>query len=140
MAKTYGTEPTALKPTKLSKKVLADIGRLIRAFAEVEDIVSIYLAQLAGLTESKSTIILGRMQLRSRIEMAGVLATQTGKQITEIHKAAFSEAFWDALFCRNTVTHGVLMGKSQDGQRDGSVNPYFPSGVDFRCSEMWFLL
>ena len=33
-----------------------------------------------------------------------------------------------------------LNPQKTSGDETEYINPYFPSGVDFRCSEMWFLL
>ena len=116
MPPSYGSEEQALSPAKLPHKTLADIGRLIRAFADLEDLVTLYICNLAEISESRALVLLGRAALTRRLQMAEYLAQMTGKGIAGLHKQIFNAGFRDALECRNAVAHGILLGKTKDGR------------------------
>ena len=116
MPRSYGHKEEPLKPTKLPVKVLADIGRLVRAFADIEDLVTLYICNLAEINESRAIVLLGKAALTRRLEMAEYLAQMTGKGIAALHKQLFNSMFREALECRNAVAHGILLGKTEAGR------------------------
>lgn len=116
MAKTYSSAPVSLKPTNLDGATLLNIGRLVRAFAEIEDLITMYICHLAEINESRGLVLLGKTNISKKLEIAEYLAKMTGKKITSLHGQLFNEGFRDAKNCRNAVAHGVLMGVSEDGR------------------------
>ena len=116
MVRFYGNKEEQLTATTLPTKVLADIGRLIRAFAEIEDLITLYICNLAEINQSRALILLGKAAITRRLEMAEYLAQMTGPEITAEHGKIFNSDFRDALECRNCVAHGVLLGKTDDGR------------------------
>lgn len=116
MPSTYGSDQKTVQPIELDDSVLASIGRLVRAFAEIEELVTLFIGALAKLNQSELVIVLGRAALSRRIEMAVDLAKLDGGQ----HARKFIESFKSSEFrdmhvCRNAVAHGTLMGVDDDG-------------------------
>lgn len=114
MVRTYGDKEEALSPAVLPDTMLTEIGRLIRAFAEIEDLINLYLCGLAKINESQALVLLGKTAVTRRLEMAEYLALMTGTEITKLHKQIFNAGFREALECRNAVAHGLLLGKTTD--------------------------
>ena len=115
MPRTYGKKPSYLKPAKLPQKTLVEIGRIVRAVAEIEDLVDLHICNLAGLSESKATVLLGKTAITRRLEMAKYLAQMLPQEALDIHNAAFGTVeFLDIVECRNAVAHGKLLGKNDE--------------------------
>jgi hypothetical protein len=115
MPRTYGATACELKPAALTTETLSDIGRLVRAFAEIEDILDLHIACLAGISETKVTILLGRTAISRRMEIAETLARLRPDKALEVHLSAF-KGFGDISDCRNAVAHGKLLGVDDDGK------------------------
>lgn len=115
MPKTYGSGSSPPKQIDLPESTLTDIGRLVRAFAEIEDLVFLYICGLADISESRATALIGGVPLQRRIDMAGYLAKMTGKKITAIQKTIFDKTFEEIRSCRNTVSHGKYLGVEDSG-------------------------
>jgi hypothetical protein len=104
-----------IKPYLLTKGQVLAIGRIIRACAEIEDIINLHLHRLAGIKEGLAIIMLGRLPVSARIKLAESLAMGRGSKTLEIHKACFdNDAYRDVMRCRNTVAHGWLLGLTDD--------------------------
>lgn len=116
MGRSYGGEEVHLTPATLSEPVLLAIGRLVRACAEIEDMVDLFIGGLAELNEGKVSILLGRTAITRRIEIAESLAMLRDDDALKIHKKAFNEGYYDTIDCRNAVAHGTLMGADADGR------------------------
>lgn len=105
-----------LSPYTLSDEELLGIGRLISACAEIEDIINLYLCDLADLGLGQTIILFGRMSASSKLKIAETLASVDGGDAPAIHKECFdNEHYYDIVRCRNTVAHGILMGKDEGG-------------------------
>lgn len=105
----------ALKPCEIDRESYAHIGRMIRAFAEIEDIVTLYICKLAGISESTGQVLLGRMPLSARIAAARYLAKTKNPKIVALHDQIFDARFSESNRLRNAFAHGVLLGVSDDG-------------------------
>lgn len=116
MPRSFSAKEEDLTPVVLPDKLLTEIGRLIRAFAEIEDLVTLYICNLAEISESKALVLLGRAAITRRVEMAEYLALMTGLEIGKLHASIFNLEFREALECRNTVAHGLLLGQTEDGR------------------------
>jgi|CXWL01.1.fsa_nt_gi hypothetical protein len=112
----YSSKPSKLKPTTLSSDVLASIGRLVRAFAEIDDLITLYICNLAEISESRAVVLLGRTQASTKLDIAAYLAKMTGVKITALHSEIFGSGYREYRKCRNAVAHGVLLGETEDGQ------------------------
>ncbi len=115
MPKTYGDKEEPLSPTSLDDRTLTAIGRLIRACAEIEDMIDLFIASVAELNEQKTTILLGRTAVSRRIEIAMELCKLRTDKALAVHQSVFGASFDDLLEIRNTVAHGKLLGITGDG-------------------------
>tara|TARA_B110001454_G_scaffold96783_1_gene91651 strand:- start:12262 stop:12822 length:561 start_codon:yes stop_codon:yes gene_type:complete len=116
MPKTYGDKIEALSPVSLDDRTLTAIGRLVRACAEIEDMIDLFIASVAGINEQKTTILLGKTAIKRRIEIALELCKLRTDKALEVHKNVFGASFSDLLEIRNTVAHGKLLGVTEDGK------------------------
>ena len=108
MGKRYASRSAKLTPAKLTTKIFASIGRLVRACAEIEDLVTLYASYLAQVSVGHTIVLMGRTPMRTRIEIAGRLAALNGK--SKQHKSIFNWPFDEIIDCRNAVAHGSLLG------------------------------
>ena len=115
MGVTYGDKHETLQPSHLTDSNLLAVGRLIRAFVGIEEIVSTYLAILTQVPPNKLVIVLGKTALRRRIEMAGQLAKLEGDDEFKRFEQAFPADFYHALNIRNAVAHGLFIGMDGEG-------------------------
>jgi hypothetical protein len=113
MGKSYGSKPVHLKKAKLTQPLFLAIGKLVRALAEIEDMVDLHICNLAELSESQAMIILGRTAVTRRLEIAERLAMLRNDAAIDVHKAVFNSTYYDLVDCRNAVAHGTLMGKAE---------------------------
>lgn len=112
---TYGSTHETLTYRDLEDQHLLSIGRLVRAFAGIEEVVSAYIAALARLTPSELLTLLGKAALRRRLDMAESLAKLAGNEEYARYCAAFPSEFFRALDIRNAVAHGVFIGVDSEG-------------------------
>ena len=115
MPNVYSSKQTAVHPASLDDEALLAIGRIVRATAEIEDLVNLFICNLAGISESKMVVMLGKTAISKRIEIAEYLAKIASTEATELASWAFDAGFRDLMTCRNVVSHGVLLGKDEDG-------------------------
>lgn len=115
MKPTYSDKFTNVRAAKLGDRTLIAIGRLIRACAEIEDLVNLFICNLAEINESRMVVMLGKTPISKRVEIAEYLAKLKSPNTAELADWAFNEGFWSTFRCRNTVAHGKLLGLSDDG-------------------------
>jgi hypothetical protein len=116
MGVSYSSEPTHLKKAKLTKPLLAAIGKLVRAMADFVDMVDLHICNLASLSESQSIVLLGRTAVTRRLEIAEALAAMRTDGALDLHRRVFGSVYNDLVPCRNAVAHGALIGKSEAGR------------------------
>jgi hypothetical protein len=112
---TYSPKATGVDPVPLDERALLTIGRIIRACAEMEDLVNLFICNLAEISETKMVVMLGKTNLRTRAQIAEYFSKLNTPQAQELAKWAFSDGFWNIQTCRNCIAHGVLLGKDEDG-------------------------
>ena len=110
----YGDKALNVTPAQLDEKALLAIARLVRACAELEDIVNLFICNLAEISESRMVVLLGKSAISKRVEIAEYLAKMGTKSAQELAEWAFNEGFWNTFRCRNDVAHGVLLGKNEE--------------------------
>lgn len=93
------------------------IGRLIRAFTELEDLVTLYLCHVASISEAHALLLLGRSGISNKLQ----IIPQFTKGRLPDHDLAFKEAFGnenfkDLLAARNVAAHGLLIGMTDTGR------------------------
>ncbi len=111
----YGDKAIGVTPAALDNRALLAIARLVRACAELEDLVNLFICNLAEISESRMTVLLGKSAISKRVEIAEYLAKMGTTEAQELATWAFNEGFWNTFRCRNDVAHGVLLGKNEDG-------------------------
>lgn len=115
MRPTYSSTGSKVEPAQLDDAALLAIGRLIRACAEIEDCVNLFICNLAEINESKLVVLLGKTAISKKIEIAEYLAKMNTAEAQELAKWAFQPNLFATLQCRNNVAHGKLLGRNQDG-------------------------
>ena len=107
---------SAIHPHELTAQELLAVGRLVRAVSELDEIASLYLDDLADLSGYQSRIILGKMPTSTRLRLARVIAETHGKEALAKHEECFDNPAYRAVMkFRNTVVHGILLGKTDNG-------------------------
>lgn len=110
----YSKTGTSITPHKLDDAALLAIGKLIRACAELEDLVSLALCELAEINESQSLILLGKMAVSKKLSLAITFANNP--EDTEIIKSCFDNEHYNSIIrCRNAVAHGLFLGLTDQG-------------------------
>jgi len=105
-----------LHPFALTDAQLLAIGRLIRACAEIDDIIHLYLCHLADIHDGQAIILLGRMSSSAKLKIAAQFCVSRDKALFDIHKECFdNEYYYGIVKLRNTVAHGILLGKTDEG-------------------------
>jgi hypothetical protein len=89
------------------------IGRLVRACADLEIVVDLYIARLCRLSELEYYTLLGRTSLSGKISIAQALAENHGE--AEKIKDVFTATVTDAIDARNLVSHGPYLGLADGG-------------------------
>lgn len=115
MKPTYSDKHTKVQPAKLDDRALLAIGRIVRACADIEDCVNLFICNLAEINESRMVAMLGRTPISKRVEIAEYLAKMNTQQAQELAEWAFNDDFWNTLRCRNVVAHGHLLGMNEEG-------------------------
>lgn len=116
MPKQYSAEP--LQPTyePLTDADHIAIGRIIRAIADLEDCITLFIMQLVGISESEAGLMLGKLGIKARRECAENLAKVNGAGAQEAFaKGLGGSTIIEAIDCRNAVAHGIYRGRSKDG-------------------------
>lgn len=139
MPSQYSGETAKLKYVALDDAVLLSIGRLVRAFADYEEITNLFIAGLTKLTQSQALILLGRAGIANRLKMAEHLAKITpGEHLDRFKKAFDTDFFRDAHQCRNATAHGTYLGMDDEGfvafLTDKTDNPVGQSTVQIVIS------
>lgn len=116
MVPELSTTKVDVHPYDLTDDQLLGIGRLVRATARIEELITYYLCNLADLTIGQAIIILGRMPPSARLKLAETFAMAKGDNALILHKESFGNENYQALIrCRNTAVHGKLLGETSEG-------------------------
>lgn len=101
---------------KITEDAFVAIGRIVRACADLEDVLNLWICKLSGLSEAASTAILGRTNISTKKSLALALAKLKGEAFVELHNTAFDDNMSRLLTCRNAVAHGAYTGRTDDGK------------------------
>jgi hypothetical protein len=116
MDRIYSSTPSKLKRITLTPKTLESIGRLVRACAEIEDLITLHICDLASISETHAAVLLGRTTISKRLEIGAYFAKLTGEKAQRLFEGVFDPALTQILECRNATAHGVLLGETEDGR------------------------
>ena len=116
MPNIYGDKRLSLKHAKLSVGTLASIGCLVRAIATLDDVLTLYIAKLADLNEGPTIRLLGRSAISTKVGTALYFAKLRGLDETTRFKSVFDAQFDEYIDCRNAVSHGIFLGKTEENR------------------------
>eukprot|EP00456_Euglypha_rotunda_P060983 TRINITY_DN51038_c0_g1_i2.p1 TRINITY_DN51038_c0_g1~~TRINITY_DN51038_c0_g1_i2.p1 ORF type:complete len:203 (+),score=12.13 TRINITY_DN51038_c0_g1_i2:578-1186(+) len=117
MGKTHSTKGTKIRPSKISDDTLLAMGRLVRAFAEIEHLATLYLCKVVKISEAQALLLAPRIALTAKIKMIAAATQNRDSEAYEIYKTAFTgDVFETLLAARNVVAHGVFLGLTDDGE------------------------
>ena len=108
--RTYPPRSSGITAGTLDHTTLLAVGRLVRACAELDDIVLLHLCVISGRPEAEV-----RTWLRGttdRLDTAKAAARKLGMAFVFGDESLLGEA----IECRNTVAHGVFLGTDDDGK------------------------
>ena len=112
----YSKTGSSIRPFTVSNDLFAEMGRIIRACSEIEDIIALHLCNLAKIGEAESLILLGRVPVSAKLRMAATIANAVGGEVATVHNRCFdNDDFKQLMKCRNTVAHGLLLGQNDEG-------------------------
>src|SRR4051812_5383110 len=94
---TYASEPSELRPYVLTDDELRGLGRLIRACAEIEDIIDLYLYRLADISEGAGKLLLGRVPASARLNMIEAFAKSHGPEPLKLYRLVFDNEHYRAI-------------------------------------------
>lgn len=114
MAKSYPKETVTPKPCVIDDETLKHIGKLIRACAEIEDVITQHIRNIARLDEWRVSVILGQMAISSKIRLARKFEGVWDASLKEMHQKQFNDDFLEILDVRNCLAHGSLLGWSDE--------------------------
>ena len=69
----YSATPSNLTQALIPDEGLISIGHLVRAFAEIDDLILLYICGLAEINESCVVVLLGRAPGAATLDMAETL-------------------------------------------------------------------
>lgn len=104
-----------IRNVRLSQVALTAIGRIVRVCADLEDLVNLWICKLAGTPESTTSVLLGRSNISTKINIAEGLANLSSAESLRLHKRIFDDGITKLLACRNATAHGVLIGRTKAG-------------------------
>lgn len=109
------SEPFEITHCELPDSMVAHIGAIIRAFAEIENLINLRASRLLGLEFSDTIVALGRAALRAKVEVIRTLAQKHSAFESELHDQIFAAEWRYLVGARNALAHGVLLGKCESG-------------------------
>lgn len=108
---------SGLSPFVISEPMYTAMGRLLRACAEIEDIVGLHLGRLGGLTEGQVLVLMGRSSISRKLKAARQFAAAHGGEVLTSHDNCFENPTLRAvILARNVAAHGILLGATDDGR------------------------
>ncbi len=116
METTYSAESANLRPFELTDELYIAIGKIIRAFAEIEDVITLTISNFAQVSESQACVLLGKTALAGKINTARRLGMMREDFAIDAFNKAFEPPFKEILRLRNSLAHGTLLGVDEEGR------------------------
>ena len=107
------TDPLSLEPITDGEHI--QIGRLVRAWAEIEDCLTLFIFGVSGLTETQGNSLLARTGWTRKLDIAEKLSEVGPLGATEAFKSVFDTGLNKIGKVRNAIAHGVYLGRRPDG-------------------------
>lgn len=116
MPRPYGKDIVDIIPGKMLRSEYTAIGRLVRACAELEDILNHWIAKLSVTPPQNLYLLLGTTPVSKKLELAWEFAQVSGTQFEQLHRNSFKHEAWDDVFAtRNFLCHAVFQGRTKQG-------------------------
>jgi hypothetical protein len=113
----YAEESTDIEAVDLPMGALLCVGRIVRAVAEIESIVTLYISALAKLSEGHAVILFGREGYAKKVDLARKFATAHGQEkLEEFRLNLENDAIRNVIEMRNVLAHGSYLGRTGDGR------------------------
>jgi len=112
----YSSEAVDVQPAELGDPEFAAIGRLIRACADIEDLVNLSIADLMLADETCVVVALGQTPISKKVAIGNYLAGVHAGDMPDRYKQCFDSDFKEVFTCRNAVAHGVMVGRWANGK------------------------
>lgn len=107
---------SALTAKPISEADYTHAGKIMRAFAEIDDMLTLHIGNLTGVDPARATILLGRSPLSAKINTAATLAKLASAAAAATHATVFdSTLLVIGQKFRNALAHGTYLGVDSDG-------------------------
>jgi hypothetical protein len=116
MVTEYGSDTVSLQPAKLGDAEFHAIGRLIRACADIEDLLTLSIADLMLVNETALVVALGQTPMSKKLSIGNYLAAVRAQDMPARYKHCFDAEFKEIVACRNAAAHGILLGQWPNGK------------------------
>ncbi|TCQ06222.1 hypothetical protein [Sphingomonas sp. PP-CC-3A-396] len=111
----YSTVGSKLRPFQITEPMFTAMGRLLRACADIENVVTMHLGRLGGFSEGQLLVLIGRSSITKKVKAARQFALAHGPDQVATHDMCFdNHAFRAIIRGRNVAAHGVLLGLTDD--------------------------
>jgi hypothetical protein len=108
--------PSSIQLYVLCDQELLAVGRVIRAVAKLDEIANLYVERVLKLKDWQSFVIFWKIPTSARLRLAKTIADTLGKSAIATHQDCFGDEGYKAIIkFRNTVAHGMLLGKTDNG-------------------------
>jgi hypothetical protein len=123
MVTKYKDASTGLRPYTIPDDILAEMGRLIRGCAELEDVVTIILCSLAKIGEEDGLLLFPRLSISAKIDAIEQYTKLRGGSYPRRHKKWFAHPYFAELIrTRDTIAYGVFLGLADDASLVFKIN------------------
>ena len=112
---TYSGKSGQIHADPIRDEEHVQISRIVRAWAEVEDCLNLFICALAKITESQGLALLSKSGWSRKLDIARGLAELREDQAVEALEMVFTTGLSKIGKARNTVAHGVYLGRRDDG-------------------------
>jgi hypothetical protein len=110
-------DPKKLNITKtpMSDADCLNAFRVVRAFAELEDIVTLVLCKSVGGNEALTNILLGGAGFSAKLEKLLIIGDLYWPALAERVRSSFNVHFKKGELLRHALAHGAYMGVAEMG-------------------------
>jgi hypothetical protein len=93
---------------------LISIGRIIRAAAEIEDLLTMLLFQVCKITESNGTLLIGQTPISAKLDKIEYALKRDDREAHKAFKDLRKGQLTGLIRMRNAIAHGVHLGYSPE--------------------------
>lgn len=112
MIREYPKELPQRQSVPLPSEFYPLTGRLVRAFAEIEELLSLSLAFRLGVNEDAVKVLLGKQSYPALAGLLGTVANGIGPDLAKSYRDIF-DTLEDLKTIRNILSHSTYIGRDQ---------------------------